>query len=192
MLRRHAVAVCGLLVVLGCAKDVALQEGGAELMPLIGSDGTYTLVNLHPDEARGKLYAVNYQQEGLIPLCSEVRLESVTAKRLSFTLLETGKAYTYDYHKAAVEPFPAHLNRYFGRTCHREEVSQLSAVDREGIRTGKALKGMTRQGVIYATGYPPPHRTPNLDGERWVYWTNRFNTLAVVFGSDGLVSHIEE
>ena len=37
--------------------------------PLVGASGVYTLVNLHPDEQRHRLYSVNYQQSGLIPRC---------------------------------------------------------------------------------------------------------------------------
>jgi hypothetical protein len=69
---------------------------------------------------------------------------------------------------------------------------QLSPVDRKGIQMGTALEGMTRQGVIYAMGYPPPHRTPSLDSERWIDWRNRFNTFAVVFDPSGLVMGIQE
>jgi hypothetical protein len=38
----------------------------------------YTLVNLHPDENRARLYSVNYLQAGLIPLCSRVTIHEAT------------------------------------------------------------------------------------------------------------------
>ena len=31
-----------------------------------------------------------------------------------------------------------------------------------------------------------------LDTTTWVYWTNRFGTLAVDFGADGLVSVVRD
>jgi hypothetical protein len=192
VLRRTAASLCALLLTLACAEKVANMEGGPQLLPLVGAEGVYTLVNLHPDEVRARLYAANYQQDGLIPLCSPVRLDTLTSKRLTFTVLKTGKTYTYDYHKAAVEPFPAHLSRYFGTVCNTAAVERLSPVDRKGIQMGKALEGMTRQGVIYAMGYPPPHRTPSLDGDRWIYWRNRFDTFAVVFDQNGRVMGIED
>jgi hypothetical protein len=40
-------------------------------------------------------------------------------------------------------------------------------------------------------GYPPPHATPLLDGNRWIYWTNRFNRIAVLFDDRGLVLAVE-
>lgn len=194
MTRSRIAAVTGTALLAGALAcgGVAGQPGADAMLPLVGADGVYTLVNLHPDEARAKLYAVNYQQEGLIPLCTPVELVDLGRKRLTFRVRETGRTYDYDYHKAAVEPFPVHLQRYFGTTCNTAEVKKLGAKDREGIRKGRALPGMTRQGVIYAIGYPPPHRTPTLEADRWVYWESRFDTMAVVFDAQGRVKEIDD
>ena len=40
---------------------------------------------------------------------------------------------------------------------------------------------MTKAGVRFAMGFPPPHVTPSLDAKRWIYWTNRVNRIAVEF-----------
>jgi hypothetical protein len=158
---------------------------------LIGSPGVVTLTNLHPDERRSRLFAVNYQQEGLIPVCSAVALLDRNGKRLVFSVKATGKQYEYYHHeKAAAEPFPDHLARYFGTQCPRDEIAKLPALDRRGIEQGKALVGMSKRGVVLAMGYPPPHLTPSLDADRWLYWTNRMNRVAVTF-QNGRVSGIE-
>jgi hypothetical protein len=108
---------------------------------LIGSPGVVTLTNLHPDERRSRLFAVNYQQEGLIPLCSAVALLDRDGERLVFTVQQTGRTDEYYHHaKAAAEPFPEHLSRYFGTECPRDEA--LAEIDRQGIAQGKALAGM--------------------------------------------------
>ncbi|MEN8182679.1 MAG: hypothetical protein ABFS46_09105 [Myxococcota bacterium] len=181
-----------LLLVLAMACSGGAGQGAPDkLTPLIGADGVYTLVNLHPDDVRSKLYAVNYQQQGLIPMCTPVELVALKGNRLTFNVLETGRTYAYDYHKAAVEPFPQHLERYFGPTCDEAAVSQLGPTDREGIKAGKAMRGMTKEGVIFAIGYPPPHRTPSLEDSRWLYWQARFKTMAVVFDEQDVVTRIE-
>src|SRR5262245_36332343 len=41
---------------------------------LSGATQVYTLTNLHPDEGRVTLYTGNFQQPGLIPICSKVTL----------------------------------------------------------------------------------------------------------------------
>jgi hypothetical protein len=158
---------------------------------LVGSPGVFTLTNLHPDEQRARLFAVNYQQEGLIPVCSQVALLDRNKKRLVFSVAATGRQYEYYYHeKAAAAPFPDHLARYFGTSCPRDEIAKLPAIDRQGIEQGKALVGMGKRGVVLAMGYPPPHATPSLDADRWVYWTNRMNRIAVTF-QDGRVSGVQ-
>jgi len=151
----------------------------------------YTLVNLHPDEKLSKLYAVNYQLSGLIPVCSEVQFEKVGKKRLVFKVSQTGKTYTYDHYRALPETFEEHLSKVFGASCDREKIASLSQLDRDGIQSGTVSVGMTKPGVIYAIGYPPGHATPSLEMNEWKYWVNRFSTMLVVFDATGHVSNIE-
>ena len=159
---------------------------------LIGRTDVVTLTDLHPDEARARLFAVNYQQGGLIPVCSQVTLIERTTKKLSFRVEATGKVYEYDYHeKAAAEPFGDHLAHYFGSPCPRAALDALPELDRRGIEQGKALPGMSKAGVAFAMGYPPRHVTPSLDARRWIYWTNRVNRIAVVFDESGHVVAVE-
>jgi len=182
---RHIISALAI-VLLACAGSGPPHAFDAWL----GSPGVVTLTNLHPDEARSRLFAVNYQQDGLIPLCSAVALLDRNAERLVFSVAATGRTYEYYYHKAAGEPFPEHLMRYFGTECPRAELAGLAEIDRQGVTQGKALVGMSKPGVVLALGYPPRHVTPSLDADRWLYWLNRFNRMAVVF-RDGRVTAIE-
>jgi hypothetical protein len=79
------------------------------------------------------------------------------------------------------EEIPKHLDRFFGKSCPRGKVDALGAVDKKGIKEGRALPGMTRAGVIFAIGYPPEHATPSLDASAWKYWRNRFATTLIHF-----------
>lgn len=178
-------------VVVACASTIKelRDETGANLLR---STRVYTLVNLHPDEERAKLSAVNYQQPGLIPMCSEVKLLELSTKRLKFRVIESNKDYYYFNHKAAAEPFERHLLHFFGRNCDLSEVHSLSEVDQEGIRLGEASPGMSKQGIIYALGYPPKHVNPNLENGKWMYWKNRFNRFIVVFDETGVVTEIRD
>ena len=163
-----------------------IDENGVDLMK---AQKVYTLVNLHPDEQNSRLYAVNYQLPGLIPLCTEVKLEKLGRKKLVFTVPDRGfREYTYYYHKAAAEPFDKHLTLFFGTTCNKNKVAQLSKKDQEGISKGVALPGMTKQGVLYAMGRPPKHVNPTLDTLEWMYWRNKFGRRAVMFDANGIVT----
>jgi outer membrane protein assembly factor BamE (lipoprotein component of BamABCDE complex) len=163
---------------------------GSDIESLVNQPGVYTLTNLHPDEARSKLYSVNFQQAGLIPLCTEVEITRVSRKRIKFTVKESGRSYKYDNHRHAGESLKTNAAKYFGTECNKAKVAKLSKKDQEGIKQGKALVGMSKQGVIYAIGYPPVTRTPTLDANAWIYWFNRFNTFEVKFNSKGVVSDV--
>ncbi|MCX5638587.1 MAG: hypothetical protein NTX52_12990, partial [Planctomycetota bacterium] len=63
----------------------------------------------------------------------------------------------------------------------------LSEVDRNGIEAGKALPGMSKQGVMIALGYPAKHKTPSLESNHWTYWTGRYGQITVDFDESGKV-----
>jgi outer membrane protein assembly factor BamE (lipoprotein component of BamABCDE complex) len=63
----------------------------------------------------------------------------------------------------------------------------LSEVDRHGIEAGKALPGMSKQGVTIALGYPAKHKTPSLESNEWVYWTSAHDPITINFDQSGKV-----
>jgi len=154
--------------------------------PLVGASGVYTLVNLHPDEPRRRLYSVNYQQTGLIPRCSKVKIDSVDSRKMTFQLLDSGREYEYIFHNSLRDPIPKHLDKVFGKKCDAS-LEGMSEVDRKGIRAGSVLAGMSKRGVTLAIGYPPEHATPSLDSDIWTYWTNRFGKMTVSFSNGKVV-----
>jgi len=190
---RGARTLWGVCVLAACTFAVSACAAGPPISEsrvgqLLNRDGVYTLVNLHPDEARGRLYAANYQQDGLIPAGSEVVLEDLNHRQLRFQVVDSQRTYTYVYHNAAVEPLVTHLEDIFGTEDPSEEIAGLSEIDQEGIAQGRALPGMTKRGVWIALGPPPLNRTPDRDSTRWIYWTSRWApSWAVVFDSDGIV-----
>ena len=174
------VALCLLLV------NLVLVAGADVAYPLVGASGVYTLVNLHPDEQRHRLYSVNYQLTGLIPLCSKVRIESVDSRKMPFRLLDSDREYEYIFHNSLRDPIPKHLDKFFGKRCDAA-LEGLSEVDRRGIRAGTVLSGMSKRGVTLAIGYPPEHATPSLDSDVWTYWKNRFGKMTVSFANGKVV-----
>ncbi len=177
-----------MFLLTGCFATYEVKDTTGQSM--MNSAGVYTLVNLHPDMKRSRLYAVNYQLDSLMPLCTEVVLLKASKKVMVFKVKETGQEFSYYYHKAAREPLMNHLMHFFGRECKTDKVKSLSAIDQKGIKQGVALKGMTRDGVVLAMGIPPRHKTPSLDADSWRYWVNRFGTMQVNFNEKGLVSQI--
>jgi len=180
-----------LLTTLSCTTfSTNAYAEGADIESLVNQPGVYTLTNLHPDENRAKLYSVNFQQAGLIPLCTEVEITKASHKQIKFRIKETGREYKYDHHKNAGEDLNTNAAKYFGKECNKNKVAKLSKIDQDGIKQGKALMGMSKQGVIYAIGYPPVGKTPTLDATTWKYWFNRFNTFDVIFDAKGKVTQV--
>ena len=170
-----------------CSNTPVLSESGEDMT---GQAGVYTLVNLHPDETRQRLYATNYQMPSLIPLCTEVVILEASNKKMEFQVKDTGRTYQYYYHRSAVEPMADHLKHFFGKTCNKEAAAKLSSIDQQGIEEGRIYEGMSKKGVVLALGIPPKHVTPNLDSNRWQYWKNRYDTMMVEFDKSGKVSKI--
>jgi len=161
----------------------------SSLPPLApGGADRYTLVNLHPDKTR--LFDVNYQESGFIPLCTQVRIDEQDKKAVRFTVVATGQRYEYLHHHV-IPDFQANVDRVFGYSCVRGLANALPSLDQEGIREGRVLEGMTKQGVILAIGYPPEHATPSTASDNWRYWTGRFSTMVVQF-QGGRVSNIQK
>src|SRR5262249_33791656 len=144
--------------------------------PLMGAAGVYTLVNLHPDEERQRLYSVNYQQPGLLLRWPKVKLESLGTRGMKVRVLRNDRRNENIFPNWRREPIPKHLDKVFGTKCDAK-LDGMSEVDRQGIRAGSVLAGMTKRGVTLAIGYPPEHATPSLDSDIWTYWRNRFGKM---------------
>lgn len=157
--------------------------------PLVGQPGVLTLVALHPNGRRPELWTMNYQQDGFLPICTPVVIESVTAREMQFSVPSLGVRFHYRVDPALSQPFTAHLDQVFGTRCPPELV-QLSAIDRDGISRGVAQVGMTRQGVFFALGPPPIEATPSLDVPVWRYWRTRHTAFEVRFVGD-IVSEVD-
>ena len=71
-------------------------------------------------------------------------------------------------------------------------VDKLSDSDKKGVKEGRASVGMTKEGVMMALGYPAGHKTPSLESNIWVYWQNRWKTIAVEFDENGKVKNIRD
>lgn len=140
-----------------------------------------TRVNLHADAVHQRVYSANYLLPEVIPMCTEVAFESLRSDQAVFRVVDSGEEYTYLFHRDLGESPEENLARYFGPQCDRDRAGSLDAVDQAGIRRGEVTEGMSKDGVVFAIGYPPPHQTPQLETNQWRYWKRRFDTILVHF-----------
>lgn len=154
-------------------------------------DKLQTLSNLHPDMAKRLLYTTNYQQAGLIPVCSDITVTGINGKRMKFDYQGVEYAMEYEkYTKNAGVSFQEALKHYFGPKCDKAKINSLGAADKDGIKSGLPKIGMTKAGIQFAMGRPPAHATPNLDMNYWLYWQNRFGKRGIEFDDKGKVTGI--
>lgn len=73
----------------------------------------------------------------------------------------------------------------------RPRIARYSPAVRNAIAKGQLLKGMTREQVIVAVGYPQTDENPRLDVSSWRYWWSSFAPYYVYWSKNGTVSKID-
>lgn len=137
----------------------------------------------------------NYTNPGsghvVIPAGSEISILKTARKEFSFSVKADGRVVEFEFHEPRMG---MSVEQYIGKITSPEPASlaEYSEQDQAGIAAGKAMIGMTKEGVMVALGYPAAHRTPSLDSSTWVYWTNRFKTIAVEFDEQGKVKSLRD
>ena len=149
--------------------------------PLV-SQSRFTCCNLHYEKA--ELTDVNFQQGTLLPLGTRVEILEVGRNRVKFqpaggTPLTLG----FRYGKSTLS-FDQYLERIFLTADPHARLPKSSVARQKLITQGTVEKGMTRDEVLLALGYPPAHRTPSLTGVDWHYWQNRWHQFVVFFDGD--------
>lgn len=170
--------VLALLGLGACAK----QYKPGELGPGIRSgDVYYTQFSLFQEKDRYR--TTNYRRGFLVPINTPVTLVSIDSKRIELKLNQSGQPLT-------IENVPKHTNEdmqtAFNKILGKRKVSldQFSAAEQKQITSGKVDKGMSRKAVLAAIGYPPANSTPDLKGDEWTYWSNRYDRFIVRFKAD--------
>jgi len=180
-----------LLLVFFSLPSIGLAEG----------EIVYLKYNVHTFQ-KGSGYNASYanwtnpgQGHVLFPVNTAVRVSAFSrwkaGRGFFMTTVDDGRKISYGFHK---QRMGMSIDEYVKRITSPNKVSlkEFSKKDREGIRLGKAMVGMTKKGVMTALGYPACHKTPSLEDSVYVYWQNRFRTLAVEFDSKGKVIRISQ
>lgn len=158
----------------------------------------YTKYNIHVwDNVKGgkHVYHASYanytQPKGghiIIPAGSQITILDKRRKEFNFSV-ESGKEkieVEFEYHEPRMGMT---MDQYLEKITSPKPVSldHLSSIDKKGVTEGKALVGMSKEGVMTALGYPATHKTPSPDSSTWIYWQDRFGTIAVDFDDKGKV-----
>lgn len=164
------------------------------LTPVVaaGSDSYFTKVNIWYEEP-SKIFATNYHKGAIIPVGTEVSNVKIGAKSISFT------AQGFDGISFSIINVPKHtltttkqiFDNYFTKEDIKSKLgifSKFSIHEKKNIEKGEISANMSKEAVIMSYGYPPKHKTADLNSNNWYYWLNRFVAIQVVFKNNKIAS----
>ena len=176
------MALFTALILTGC--------GGAKLTPaqqaVVDTKAElFTQVTMWAE--KGRIIGTNYAVGELIPVNSKVKILEISSKVIVFEY--NGSKIKYEvYSKYTKVDSGAMLDRLFAKT--KVDLSKFSSATKENVLNGVITKGMTKDTVLLARGYPPFHKTAGIKADRWTYWRNRWVTAVVTF-KDGKVTALK-
>lgn len=186
-----ALLCLALLFTAGC------RSSKAPFSSSVQDSVKYTKYNIHAQKGGLDIKAsyAGYVDPGTghfyIPAGSRVTFPDKRARRNGFfiNVVDTNQLVFFEYHRGRME---MSQQEYIMLITSDKPLSldHFSEIDRKGIKAGKVYTGMSKEGVLTAFGYPAVHGTPSLDQDRWIYWRNRFITMAVEFDPNGYVKNI--
>lgn len=154
------------------------------LVEIAAGQEYFTRSTIHVED--GEYVGTNYARGGIVPINTPVRVDAIRGNSISVHRVDTGdKIEIKNVEKYTMKPTTA-----LGRLLLAAEQTPLDRLPPDlasSIKNGEMRKGMTKEQVLMARGYPPSHETPSIDGDRWVYWSSRFVKHTIVFANGRLV-----
>jgi hypothetical protein len=128
----------------------------------------------------------NYSRGVAIAINTPVKLVAMRGDKISVKQVDTGREFTIE-----------NISKYTGKplagvarimlSAEKTPLEKLPLDLANAIRSGEMRKGMNKEQVLMARGYPPAHETASVESDRWVYWSSRFIKQTIVFTNDRLV-----
>lgn len=147
----------------------------------------YTCCNIHY-EGEG-ITDANYFVGSTLPLGTPVQVESMHSNSVTFS---GGGVRLTLYHEYGTEQesFRQYVDKMLVEEDPKVRLTGFPLAAQRVIQAGRVERGMTREQVLLALGYPPTHRTASPSAFEWTYWYNRWITYRVRFDEAGIVTQI--
>lgn len=134
----------------------------------------------------------NYREGTLIPINTKVRLQNIGGYDIfgekSFEIVTVDGR-----HRIVVgnneDTSGVNLEQFKNRMLKKEPVSLSEYTEQvqSFIRNGEPAKGMTKEMVLLAMGYPPYDLTPSLEEQNWIYKQAMFQKAYLIFNDSGIL-----
>jgi hypothetical protein len=167
------------------SKIIDLEVAGEAAKAMAGAQ--YTCCNLHYNG--DWISDTNETMLPMIPAGTPIVLKDFGSNRASVLINARQMRIGHDYGRKqeTKEQFVAKL---IVNEDPKAKINMYPKKIQDAISGGKVCKGMTREQVIIALGYPRTDETQSLSKTEWKYWTANWDEYLVVWGQDGLVSDI--
>jgi len=146
-----------------------------------------TCCNIHAEG--DDINDANYYVGSLVAAGTPVQVQSVTTDSITFTAAGR-KVILHHQYGTAQESMRQYIDKILVADDPRARIASYQSAVQDAIRESRVERGMTRDQVILAIGYPATHKTPSTEASEWLYWYNHWVTYRVEFGPDGKVSDI--
>lgn len=132
----------------------------------------------------------NYAENGkrVIPAGTPVQVTGFGRYRVNVIIDGKKQAIGNDYSRDLDDA--AFAARYVPTVDPKAAIAAAPAKIRDAITSSRITKGMTREQVIIALGYPISSENPNLDSNLWRFWRSSFAEFQVQFDGAGRVQAI--
>jgi hypothetical protein len=139
---------------------------------------------------KGTHLTTNFRRGGLIPVNTPIKLLNIDNKTIEVELDHSGQTLLIkNVQKHTGDDVYQAFDKLFA--SRKVNLSKFTRLEQEHIQSGTVAKGMSKEAVIVAIGYPPITETASLNSDTWVYWSSRFNRFNVHF-KNGKVGDIED
>jgi len=133
----------------------------------------------------------NYQESGkfVVPLGTPVKVLDYARYRVSIKLPDSTQTLGNDYSREVA--MPDFARRYVVPEDPALKLRNFPRKVLEAIASSRVTRGMTREQVLMAIGYPIASETPHLDSKVWKYWLWTFSPYDIYFDDRGNVTDIQ-
>lgn len=140
----------------------------------------------------GIIKSANYIMGGCIYINTKVKILRVANNKIRFEVFDSDEKIQPNISITIVNE-PAYsgvdIQGVFKRTFSEKpvDIGKYESDILNGYLHNKVIKGMSKDDVIKALGYPPAHKTPYLDLDYWRYWLGKYDTYIIKF-ENGVVT----
>ena len=141
--------------------------------------------------SRGWISSNNTLGGSFIPAGEAVTIDTIKRDYYAYGTL-AGESYGFrdDSAKSAGDTL-AWLHRIVVSHDPRARLAAWPPEVRAAVSAGRVLRGMSREQVAMALGYPSPNDTRDLDGPVWRYWSTEDDSpLELEFTANGTLSKV--